>query len=69
MFTDGETETKTSSTACLKSLCDSELMEHGYSCFQLPFGNHKGTTLSEVTKINSWGLLYSLTDGKNKVQV
>lgn len=50
MFTDGETDTKTSSTACLQSRCDSELVEHGYSCFQLPSGDHKGTTLSKSDK-------------------
>lgn len=67
MFTDGETETKTtaktSSTTCLESLRDSQLMEQRCSCFQLPFGAHKGTTLCEVVKGNSQAALCTLTQG------
>lgn len=67
MFADGETETKTtaktSSTTCPESLCDSQLMEQRCSCFQLPFGDHKGTTLCRVINVNSQAVLYTLTQG------
>lgn len=67
MFADGETEAKTtaktSSTTCLESLCDTQLMEQRCSCFQLPFGDHKGITLCEVTEVNSQAVLYTLTQG------
>lgn len=51
------------------SLCDSQLMEQRCSCSQLPFGDHKGTTLCKVIKVNSQGALYTLASGSRKVQV